>query len=119
MSHSLGTGRPSRWEGENFQRCAACRARSAKNSLGPRESMVAWVTAPDSSTLTLTETRTVPRMVSRADCAALGRTCWRTFPWITPGAPLGAAAVAGAVVAGAGVTTRGELDTVGCAAGGC
>src|ERR1700722_146794 len=31
MSHSLGTGRPSCLAGENFQCCAACRARSAKN----------------------------------------------------------------------------------------
>src|SRR3984957_6702980 len=86
MSHSLGTARPSCLAGANFQSWAACKARSAKNWLGPRESMVAWVTARDSSTWTFIETRTVPRMVSRADCAALGKTCCKTFPWVTPGA---------------------------------
>src|SRR5580765_6710143 len=59
-THSLETGRPLLFAGPNSHLRAACKASRAKYLLGPGESSVASVTAPEGSTRTLTPTCNVP-----------------------------------------------------------
>src|SRR6266403_2778235 len=79
-SQSEATAWPSTLAGAKSQRCAACRAWSAKYLLGPGEKSSAEETLPTGSTCSLTVTRTVPRMVARAPGETLGIICSSTSP---------------------------------------
>ena len=72
--HSLATLFPSTSGGVKAHFLAACKARSAKNELGPAESSSAPDTLPAESTCTFTLTRTFPWMVPRAFGDTSGKT---------------------------------------------
>jgi hypothetical protein len=80
--HSLATLFPFTSGGVKAHFLAACKARSAKNRLGPGESNSASDTPPDGSTRTFTLTRTFPWMVARAFCETSGKTWSRTSPLV-------------------------------------
>src|SRR5580704_5912536 len=72
--HSLATLFPFASGGVKAHFLAACKARSAKNLLGPGESNSAADTPPDGSTCTFTLTRTFPWIVPRAFGETSGKT---------------------------------------------
>src|SRR5580698_1941839 len=82
--HSLVTLFPFISGGVNTHFFAACKAKSAKNALGPAESSSAPETPPAGSTCTLTLTRTFPWIVARAFGDTSGNTWSSTSP--LPGA---------------------------------
>ena len=125
-SHSLGTFPPLELGGAKVQFFEAWIAASAKYLLGPGASNAAFVTFPEASTFTLTLTRTLPRIVSRAFCETSGIALCATWPRagaeggeLMAGRGLGeaGAGAAGFLAAngsGSGGLTRGALT---CAAG--